>query len=75
VESSSGPTIFPGHHDPFLRRTHTIDPTLKSPDSVLSIGGNLSVSVSLSVALSLSLSLSVINTRVSEFESASSKEQ
>ncbi|KAL6008267.1 hypothetical protein ACLOJK_033773 [Asimina triloba] len=30
ADSSSGPRIRPGHHDPFLRRTQTIAPTLQS---------------------------------------------
>lgn len=29
--SSSGPRILPGHHDPFLRRTHTMVPGEVSP--------------------------------------------
>ena len=53
VESSSAPSIFPGHHDPFLLLTHTIDPALHPPAPDPSLSISLSLSLSLSRCLCL----------------------
>ena len=65
VERWSRPSIWPGHHEPFLLRTQTIDPTSQStrpnpntPSSSLYL--SLSLFFASPIFLSISFSLSIL---------------